>query len=87
MENSYDIILKNENYTIGKVIESILHYNFYLKKKILTFVGYCKYHPHDSASTLRIAFKKEITDEVIQALINRACDLALETFTFIQGKF
>ena len=34
MKNCYDITLKNETYTIGKLLEYILHYEYLLNKKV-----------------------------------------------------
>jgi len=62
MMNSYDIILKNEDYTIGKIIEYILYTKFYENTQILTFCGFKKMHPHDTDSIIRIAYK-EVTDK------------------------
>jgi DNA-directed RNA polymerase subunit L len=56
MENSYDIILENEDYTIGNVLNYILYTIFYLDTKQLTYSGFKKMHPHDSDSIIRIAF-------------------------------
>ena len=30
MDNSWDIILQNYSYTIGKILEWLLHYKFYM---------------------------------------------------------
>ena len=59
MKNSFDVELVNENYTIGKVIEYILHQKHFENDNILSYVGFCKFHPHDSNSTIRIAFNNE----------------------------
>ena len=44
MQNSFDIVLENEDYTIGKVIEYFLLTNYY-ERKILTFCGFKMLHP------------------------------------------
>lgn len=56
MENSYDIILENEDYTIGNILNYILYTVFYLDTKQLTYSGFKKMHPHDTDSIIRIAF-------------------------------
>ena len=59
--NSFDITLKGEDYTLGKVIEFILyemHYN-----KTLTYCGFRKPHPHIDESFIRLGFKSP-TDKV-----------------------
>jgi DNA-directed RNA polymerase subunit L len=60
MSNCFDIKLQNEDYTIGKIIEFILNEKFFEGTKIVTFVGFKKFHPHDIESIIRIAFKEPI---------------------------
>jgi DNA-directed RNA polymerase subunit L len=64
MENCYDIILKNEDYTIGKVIEIML-YDIYFENT-LTFCGFKKMHPHDNDSIVRVAYKEPVDKSVIK---------------------
>ena len=53
MKNSVDITLENEDYTIGKVIEYILHNEYYLSgDRVLDYVGFIKMHPHDTDSII-----------------------------------
>ena len=59
--NCYDITLKNEGYTLGKVIEYILYSKYY--GKAVTYCGFRKPHPHIDISTIRIAFKEQ-TDRI-----------------------
>jgi DNA-directed RNA polymerase alpha subunit len=58
--NCYDISLQNEDYTIGKTIEYILYEKYFEGTKILSFVGFKKFHPHDTESIIRVAFKNPI---------------------------
>jgi DNA-directed RNA polymerase subunit L len=60
MSNSYDVILENEDYTIGKAIEYLLYTKFYEGIKTLTYCGYKKMHPHDSDSIIRLAYKENV---------------------------
>jgi DNA-directed RNA polymerase subunit L len=54
--NCYDAWLENEDYTVGRVLEYILYERFYQGDQSLTFCGFKKFHPHDTKSTLRLAF-------------------------------
>ena len=65
MSNCFDVILENEDYTIGKVIEYCLYSKFY-EQKILTFCGFKKMHPHDSDSIIRIAYAEAIEKSTIK---------------------
>lgn len=56
MDNSYDIILENEDYTIGNILNYILYTVFYRDTKQLSYCGFKKMHPHDSDSIIRVAF-------------------------------
>jgi DNA-directed RNA polymerase subunit L len=65
MSNCFDVILENEDYTIGKVIEYCLYSKFY-EQKILTFCGFKKMHPHDSDSIIRVAYAEAIEKSTIK---------------------
>ena len=83
----YDITLQNEDYTIGKIIEYVLYSEYYLNSKILSFVGFRKEHPHDTNSTIRIAFVKETTADSVFPLITEACAAAAEIYNEIKSQF
>ena len=83
--NSFDIILKGEDYTLGKVIEYVLyelHYN-----KTLNYCGFRKPHPHIDESLIRIGFKNP-TDKVtvISYIVNAAVE-AIHIYSKIQQVF
>jgi len=60
MDNSWDIILENEDYTFGCLLERVLYTDFFLvAESKMSFVGFKKYHPHDSYSVIRIAYKND----------------------------
>ena len=59
IDNSFDIVLDGIDYTIGKCIEYILHYEYFKNQKIFNYVGFLKAHPHDNHSVIRIAFVDE----------------------------
>lgn len=56
INNSFDIKLDGYGYTIGKVIEYLLHQIFFKDKKTLSYVGFIKKHPHDDYSIVRLVF-------------------------------
>jgi DNA-directed RNA polymerase subunit L len=79
MLRSFDVKLENEDYTIGKILEYLLYSNQYLKKKILTYCGFKKFHPHDTHSIIRLAFVKSDDDYLIllKRILQEACDDAM----------
>jgi DNA-directed RNA polymerase subunit L len=82
--NSHDIILYNEDYTIGKILEFILYTNFYHNKPILSFCGFKKFHPHDTKSTIRIAFHEHHDHNDIYNLFRVSSLHAISIFEQIQ---
>jgi DNA-directed RNA polymerase subunit L len=86
MSNSYDIILENEDYTIGKVIEYILYTKFY-ETKILTFCGFKKMHPHDTYSIIRVAYKDAIDISTIKGNLKESINDAVQVFTKVKKEF
>ena len=52
--------LKNEDYTLGKVIEFYLYQNNFIGDKSVSFCGFRKPHPHSVDSLIRIAFHSPI---------------------------
>lgn len=65
ISNCYDVILKNEDYTLGKVIEYLLYTNYFKGEEIMSYIGFRKNHPHDDYSVIRIAFKKPVSNDGI----------------------
>ena len=85
----YDVILEKEDYTVGCVLETLL-YNMYYKgdvEETMTFVGFKKYHPHDTYSVVRIAYKEHPEKIVIKANVQAACKQAVDIFEKIKAMF
>lgn len=84
IENCYDVILKNEDYTLGKVVEYFMYDNYFENNNILSYVGFRKNHPHDDYSVLRLGFKKPIANTgIIKEYIKKMNLRASETFNKI----
>jgi DNA-directed RNA polymerase alpha subunit len=81
MENCYDVILENEDYTIGKVLEYILYEQFYQGEKILSYCGFKKFHPHNSHSIIRLAYNDPIDKNSVRNVLKSACIDAQNVFT------
>ena len=87
IENCYDIILENEDYTVGKVIEYLLYEKYYVQEKIFTFCGFKKYHPHNTDSVIRVAYVTNSDKNAVRQHLRIACIDAAEIFKKIQGLF
>ena len=82
--NSFDITLKNEDYTIGKIIEYVLFKNYFQSGEI-SYSGFRKNHPHDPDSVIRIAFdENEIETTKIYNIIDNCCDIGIEIYNSIR---
>ena len=87
MDNCYDIILENEDYTIGNILEYIMYTNFYEKEQVLSFCGFKKMHPHDDDSILRLAFSNNVNNREIGQYLNKSCNIIIETIKNIKKIF
>lgn len=83
----FDIILENEDYTIGKVLEYILYEKYYVGDKIFTFCGFKKFHPHNDDSTLRVAYEKNADKRMVAQHLRIACIEASQVFEKIYKMF
>lgn len=82
MSNSYDIILTNQDYTLGKIIEYAF-YSKYYEANIATFCGFQKKHPHDDFSILRVAYKDNYDISIVNGHIQDCianCKLVFSKF-------
>jgi len=87
MEHSYDIVLENEDYTVGKVLEYLLYDQFYLKDKILSFCGFKKFHPHNTDSIIRIAYIKPADKNMVRQHLKSVCVDASDVYKKIYKLF
>jgi DNA-directed RNA polymerase alpha subunit/DNA-directed RNA polymerase subunit L len=86
MTNCFDIILENEDYTIGKILEYCFYTKFY-ETKILTFCGFNKVHPHDSESIIRVAYKDAVEKVTIKGHVKECIDDCKTVFEKIKKSF
>ena len=87
INNCYEIILENEDYTIGKIIEYQLHKKYFEETQELLYCGFIKKHPHDSDSIIRIAFKEDVSNDIIIACIADSIKKLQEIYNKIKEEF
>ena len=93
IENSYDIKLENEDYTLGKVLEFILYQKHFNRNETsgsdnkLSFCGFRKAHPHDDWSTIRLGFVDSTPAVDVIVYITAAITDALTIFKYIEDEF
>jgi len=87
MEYCYDVVLENEDYTLGKVLEYLLYEKYYLGDKTLSFCGFKKFHPHNTDSIIRIAFTKGGDKHLVQQYLRTAANESAKVFSKIHKLF
>jgi DNA-directed RNA polymerase II subunit RPB3 len=87
MKYCYDIVLENEDYTIGKVLEYLLYETYYLKDKRLNFCGFKKLHPHNLESIIRIAFATDMDKNDARQCLRSVCVDAQEVYKKLYEMF
>ena len=88
MENSYDVILVNEDYTIGNMLNYELYKIFYTDLKQLNYVGFKKLHPHDSDSIIRMSLEDTTKGvSTVKVMLIAVIDEAVKNLKGVQGCF
>jgi DNA-directed RNA polymerase subunit L len=84
--NCFDVILENEDYTIGKVLEYFLLTNLF-EKSILTFCGFKMLHPHDSFGIIRLGYKDPVDISGIKGNLKECINDSIEIFSRLRKEF
>jgi DNA-directed RNA polymerase subunit L len=88
LDASYDIILENEDYTIGNILNFELYDIYYRDLKKLSYVGFKKMHPHDSHSILRMAFIEPTSGkDTVRQMLSAVFESAFKELSHIKGLF
>lgn len=87
--NAYNIILRREDYTIGKALEHMLYSKHFLGDRSLTFCAFKKAHPHDDDSYIQLAFANASDDMIASAgaVAMRAAHDIIAIFEDLKTKF
>ena len=85
--NSFDIILENEDYTIGKILEYTLYEIYYMGNKSLTFCGFRKPHPHINKSIIRLGFKDPVEKNTVVEYLVLAAQSAIVYYKKLLPQF
>jgi len=80
----YVLYVKNDDYTIGKILEKYLYYMF---GKELYYVSFKKEHPHDSYSLISFSYKKDESEQTIMTHLSSVSDKLTAIYKYIQGEF
>jgi DNA-directed RNA polymerase subunit L len=86
LANCFDLVLENEDYTIGKIIECCMYKKFY-DTNILTFCGFKKMHPHDTHSIIRLAYTEPVEKSTIKGNVKECIYDSTEVFMKMKKDF
>jgi len=88
LPNAFDVKIKGEDYTLGKVLEDFLFSKYVDGSKRLTYLGFIKEHPHDDFIKYTMSFGLEASDpSVVEKLIVEASNDDIKIFETIKGMF
>ena len=87
MENSFDVILENEDYTIGKVLEYMLYKTYFEETKEMTFCGFKKMHPHDNHSIIRVAYTNSVSKSNVKQNLKACIAAVVQVYQRINKSF
>ena len=89
IQNGFDIELKGEDYTLGKVLEFFMHDKHYAEDQTVTYCAFRKIHPHNPDSMIRVGFAETVgVDEGIAAEYITTCARdAIVVFEHIRDQF
>ena len=80
LKNGFDVTIKNEDYTLGKVIEFYLYQNNFIGDKSVSYCGFRKPHPHSVDSLIRVAFHNPIEIVGVSGYLQAATDNAIQAY-------
>lgn len=87
VEKAFDVILENEDYTIGKCLEYALYEQYYRKSRDIALVSFEKTHPLNSFGVLRIMFQnEEFGKEKVFEYVMNVCEYLVSIFEDFKGK-
>lgn len=86
----FDVTLEHEDYTVGKILEHLLHVLYYERgeagKQQLSYCGFVKMHPHDTFSTIRLGFEYNRDAAFAAECILQSCLVAESVLQQLQSK-
>jgi DNA-directed RNA polymerase alpha subunit len=86
ISNCFDIILENQNHTIGKVLEYLLYLKFYETTK-LSYCGFDKSHPEHSYCVIRLGYTNPVEKSTIIADFKECINEAIAIFENLKKEF
>ena len=87
LANAFNLSFKDEDYTVGKIIEDIMYEKHFIQDKSVTFCAFKKIHPHDTLSVLKLAFIMEVDSNYVRQLVRTGIVESIEVYDKIYNLF
>lgn len=88
LPSAFDVKIKDEDYTLGKVLSDVLYVKYVEETKRLSYLGFIKEHPHDNHIKYTMSFGPERVEPAsVEQLINEGVNSAIRIFEDIKSLF
>ena len=88
MENTYDVVLVNEDYTVGNILNYEIFDIYYNDLQKVSYVGFKKMHPHDSDSLLRVSIiEANLGKEYVKQMLKTVINEVIKNIQQVKGLF
>ena len=85
--NGYDVLIHDEDYTIGMMLQYMLYSAHYEGDKKMSFCGFKKFHPHDTHIMVRVGYTEQIESTVVATDFLEALNNIISVFDNMKGMF
>ena len=87
IQNGYDVIIHNEDYTLGMMLQYLLYSAHYEGDKQMTFCGFKKFHPHYSYIVIRIGYQESTEKSIVAAHLIEALNNMISIYENMMNMF
>jgi DNA-directed RNA polymerase subunit L len=84
LDPTFMLYIKDDDYTIGKIIEKYLYILF---NASIYYISFKKEHPHDSHCIVSFTYKEEVTIENVFLDLRRVVNKLVKTYQIISSNF
>lgn len=87
VQNGYDVIVYNEDYTLGTILQYLLYSSHYEGDKQMTFCGFKKFHPHHNNIMVRLGYQEPTEKSVVAAHLIEALNNMVSVYENMMAMF
>lgn len=87
VQNGYDVVIYNEDYTLGTIMQYLLYSAHYEGDKQMTYVGFKKFHPHHDNIIVRVGYNEPTEKSVVAAHLIESLDNMVSVYENMMTMF